>query len=695
MDLLAVSLAEAWSEYIWPITLFVMGLGVVVFFHELGHFLAAKWAGIRVEVFSVGMGPRLFGLRGKETDYRISAVPIGGYIKMTGQEDIAPLKEGDADPRSFANKSVGARFVVIAAGVVMNVVFAALAYVVIGLVGIRFEAPVIGHAKAGYPAAKAVITWDDGAETVGIAPGDRVLTINGKRMEDFRQLRYTAVLAGRDKTFEFVLSRTDADGAERIGRATLGVEFGPELPGGTSLMFGVAPAKDLAFSGSKDMILPDDGIVAGDRVIAIDGEPVRHSWQVGEIEKSLTGEPVTVTVRRAADEQTYTVDFLPVPIVAEHLVFLADDERLRTTDINWDYSDRKNPKAVYTLTDGTERIVAHEDISEVVLDVLGLQPRLTVEAVAKGSPADDAGLKPGDIVIGYAGRGPPTLVQLLDLNKEFVGQDTQIIVARGDEAPMSLDIRPKSKGGAALVGIKPSIDQQHLIVARVRAGSPAAEAEMHSGDVITHVNDGSVSTWTELIDALAGARQADQAVTLSAKRGAHGLTVELGKLTGEQFDRSDYEFVLFAGPRRFKPLRELVKRGNPLSAIAWGVDQTLDKLALGYRQFPSLFKGNVSVTEVQGPIGIGTIAVRTARLGLVEFVDLMALISVILAVVNFLPFPVVDGGHAVFLIIEKVRGRPLSVRVMNVVQLTGLILLLGVFIAVTWQDIARLLSDLW
>jgi regulator of sigma E protease len=88
-------------------------------------------------------------------------------------------------------------------------------------------------------------------------------------------------------------------------------------------------------------------------------------------------------------------------------------------------------------------------------------------------------------------------------------------------------------------------------------------------------------------------------------------------------------------------------------------------------------------------------AIKTARRSLVDFVYLMAMISTIVAVVNFLPFPVVDGGHAAFLIIEKIRGKPLSVRVMNVVQLAGLALLLFVFVAVTWQDIARILGNLW
>jgi len=217
-----------------------------------------------------------------------------------------------------------------------------------------------------------------------------------------------------------------------------------------------------------------------------------------------------------------------------------------------------------------------------------------------------------------------------------------------------------------------------------------------SGDVITHVNDRAVGSWLELIDALADTQQSGGPVVLSINRGVNTLTVKLPELSQEYFNRKDYSLVLFAGPRGFVGLRgPLIKRTNPMSAVAWGVGKTLDFLRLGYMQFPSIFKGNVSVTEVQGPVGIGGIAIRTARKGPIEFVYFMAFISVILAVVNFLPIPVVDGGHAVLLIIEKIRGRPLSVRVMNIIQLTGVIFLFSLLIAVTWRDIAQLISNMW
>ncbi|MCY2927138.1 MAG: site-2 protease family protein, partial [Planctomycetota bacterium] len=164
MEILAVSELGIWGEYILPILLLVLGLSMVIFVHELGHFMVAKLVGIKVERFALGFGKRVFGFRKGETDYCFNLFPLGGYIKMLGQEDVAPLTE-QADPRAFNNKSVGARFAVISAGVIMNVIFAAILYVVLGLTGIRFEAPVVGGVVPGSPAASAKVDFGLQAST--------------------------------------------------------------------------------------------------------------------------------------------------------------------------------------------------------------------------------------------------------------------------------------------------------------------------------------------------------------------------------------------------------------------------------------------------------------------------------------------------------------------------------------------------
>src|SRR6187551_386289 len=102
----------------------VIGVGLLIFIHELGHFLAAKWAGVKVEVFSLGFGRRLVGFERGGTDYRISALPLGGYVRMLGQADDEPDQAPTTDAGDFRNKSVGARMVILSGGVVMNLIVA-------------------------------------------------------------------------------------------------------------------------------------------------------------------------------------------------------------------------------------------------------------------------------------------------------------------------------------------------------------------------------------------------------------------------------------------------------------------------------------------------------------------------------------------------------------------------------------------
>ena len=119
-----------WMASIWSVFLLILGFSLVIFVHELGHFLAAKWAGVRVEKFAIGFGKELFGFTRGETRYCFNVLPLGGYVKMLGQEDFVVDKSGELkvkeDPNAFTNKSVGKRMVIISAGVIMNLLFAAI-----------------------------------------------------------------------------------------------------------------------------------------------------------------------------------------------------------------------------------------------------------------------------------------------------------------------------------------------------------------------------------------------------------------------------------------------------------------------------------------------------------------------------------------------------------------------------------------
>ena len=154
----------------------IIALGALIFIHELGHFIFAKAFGVGVEKFSLGFGPKVFGKKIGETEYLLSALPLGGYVKMVGEGEDVELDEADRH-RSFADKPVLQRIVVVAAGPVFNLLFAWVLFMVIYMIGVPAVTTKIGEVVAGKPAAKA-----------GMLAGDRITAVNGQpvdRWDDF------------------------------------------------------------------------------------------------------------------------------------------------------------------------------------------------------------------------------------------------------------------------------------------------------------------------------------------------------------------------------------------------------------------------------------------------------------------------------------------------------------------------------
>src|SRR5881392_4193277 len=145
-------------------------LGFMILIHEFGHYAVAKMLGVRVEVFSIGFGKRLVGFTRGETDYRIAAIPLGGYVKMSGEN---PMDQRTGDPREFMSHPRWHRFLIAIAGPCMNILFAIFLLTCVYLVHYEYpvymdQAAVVGYVEPGSPAAKA-----------GVQRGDRIVQIDG------------------------------------------------------------------------------------------------------------------------------------------------------------------------------------------------------------------------------------------------------------------------------------------------------------------------------------------------------------------------------------------------------------------------------------------------------------------------------------------------------------------------------------
>jgi len=712
MDTNVSILAASGLGLAWPILQFIIGLGLMVFVHELGHFLAAKWVGIRVERFALGFGPRVLGVKWGETDYCLNLLPLGGYIKMLGQEDFAPLQEQkQVNPRSYEAKSVGARMLVISAGVVMNAITAIIMFTVIVMIGYEFPAPVLGNVRPHFPASQARITWTKGPEAstqpvtmTGLEVGDRVtdvdgngvmLAIIGREISRFDHLAIISAMSDREDRYRFTIER-QVDGNTWVGTADVGVKMGDGR-----LEFGLGPARSTVVAEGETGAIrpPQDPFQDQDRVIAVAGRKIEHSWQVEPALKDANGLTVPVTVMRKGK----TVNLTAPRLIGNKITvaYLPDGAKLNLD--NYDINLKDGNMVLVSYETGTELKCPKDDLHIVAadhgLDLLGLTSRLMVAAIMKGSPAEKLGLKPGDIVVHYGDTPLPTNKNLHEINDKAVKdgkKDLTLVIQREGKLLEPLKITPVKKNGLAVLGFVPGLDLAQTIVAHVRPNSPAARAGIESGCVIEKVNDRPVKDWAELYSALRD--QAGKDVTLTVRRSARPeaeLTeAKIGLLDSKAFDPNDYNFDMFIGKSRgfFDPIMTTVRKESLGAALKWSLRESGGFMISTYVSLRSLVLGNVSANQFVGPLGMGEIAVRMAERGFMHFFYLMAIISAVLAVMNFLPLPVVDGGHAVFLIIEKIRGKPLPIRAMNITQLVGLILLALVFLALTYQDIMRLLA---
>ena len=167
-------------------------LGILVFIHELGHFLTAKWLGVRVLKFSVGFGKKIIGRKRGETEYQIAAIPLGGYVKLFGESPDEEVSESERS-RSFTGQSVIRRVLIVAAGPVMNLLLALVIFPLVFMIGIQ---------QPSYLSTKPVIGWvepESPAAEQGFRPGDQIMTINGKSIPDWESLT-TRILTSPGET---------------------------------------------------------------------------------------------------------------------------------------------------------------------------------------------------------------------------------------------------------------------------------------------------------------------------------------------------------------------------------------------------------------------------------------------------------------------------------------------------------------
>ena len=694
-------------SYILSIALLVFGFGFVIFWHELGHFLAAKWVGIRVEQFAVGFGHAILswrkgiGLRvgntqreyekrlteyvekeeghldrrdrsaptgeqlGRaaeklglgETEYRLNWIPLGGYVKMLGQDDLNPNNLSE-DPRAFNRKSIPARMLVVSAGVIMNVILAAVGFMVVFLIGFRVAPAEVGGIVPSSPAQEA-----------GLRVGDKIWTYDGTRQYDWNKILLNVALSGEGEQVPMEVKRV-VDGREQVVPLTITPRRERADSHGL-LSLGIYPPRSLEGPSEKDKLVDDLNKLAelfgkdtlalqpGDEITAVNGQAVK-AGDYPRFDAALQGSygaPVQITVTN------------------------------------------KNG--------GTRTVEAHPRFAQPFgaadFNLLGMVPRAAVESIMPNSPARGK-LRPGDVIANITvGSDPaPNPSQTIlrgRLNKAGQnGQAVDIVVLRnvdGKETELTFSgLRPELRVDRDTrgLGIGLGYSGSRAVVADAVEGSPAAVAGIGNGAQVTQVNGKPVESWydvhRELASVATAADSADRAVSI-AYRTKSGETKQASLVMGAR-QLADVRGVRYVHDLILGEPREIRETDNPIEAMNWGVTETRDFILQFYLTIRRMIDGTVSPSNLMGPIGIFHAGTKFAYKGHDWLIWFLSMISANLAVVNFLPIPIVDGGLFTFLVLEKIKGRPLSARTQTIAQFVGMAVLLCVFLLVTYQDIARL-----
>jgi regulator of sigma E protease len=680
------------------IMLVVFGFGMMVFVHELGHFTSAKLSGIKVEAFSIGMGPILIGLRrtekgykirilpglinktegpadegglcytfGKktrpgETEYRISLIPFGGFVKMLGQEDVIQAEKSD-DPRSFANKPVGARFAVIASGVLFNALSAVVLFMITFMVGINFPPAIVNGVVKGSPAAKA-----------GLQPGDQIIEVNGRTKNlDFTDIRAAAVLSDWAQEIPFKIKRKDGS-IEQIYMAAVKIGGNPEKEFGIESPVSLNVAKVT----KPKVLLKATGLQPGDRIISVNGKDVEYYWQMDKIINDSYAPSVSMLAKRSSGSQKSELVKTQIPL-------------------DWPADTVSGLSNVCSMVPRL-RVQSPSTPEQNLADRLlfYIKTLLAQAGIGQKPTRYELKLKPNDIIISAGDVKYPTYYELRDLTNDYENKDLPMTVLRTDSSDkqetVDVVVRPMRKGDRVIIGFAPVLDVEHPVVAKtLTTDSNAVQFTLPPGAAITTVNG------TQVKDFLAVAKIIAQSA--ADKFDIRYVSTD-GKESSAVLNTADNKKLVNLVPTFAKEvplaLMEIThKADGPFEAVSMGFSNTVRMIMMTYESLKVLLTGQVGASSLTGPVGIIHLSYEVVSTQpFIYYVYIMAFLSVAIAVFNFLPLLPLDGGWALFLVIEKIKGSPVSPKILTAVAGFGWILIGALLIFVTFNDITRWIGTL-
>lgn len=636
------------------IFLTVFQIGLVIFVHELGHYWAARHVGIRVDAFSIGFGPRLFGWKRGTCDWKVCLVPLGGYVKMAGEDPTRPTTGRDDE---FGSKTVGQRILVISAGVIMNLIFALITIPILFTIGVPFISPTVGSVSIASPA------WE-----IGLQPGDRILEVDGKKVLGFTDIRQDIATAG--ETADLLVRR----GEEEMKITVRPRDFGVGIP-----TLGIGPRYEPVPITDRDLeqgvpdpsitkvqkALREAGVTPGDRVLSIDGlDPVL--WQELGLQRALASADA-VSVAFGTDEGAPKLVVLPAGLVEGQ------------------GAERGNP-------------------------VAGVQSGYYVSGVRAESMPAAAALQPGDQIVRI--NGQPILYRgdFSSALGEGLFIESHPDDERAKNPSVSFEIR---RLGLDQVTKELSVGEPFVDVQTVSIELPTFGDRMRFLRALSVQGDASPRCVTPNSAMEKAGMTATDVVLDAAGRPASfdWFREKIQDSDGKEIALNLRDTEGAVREIRFTPAYRLYNEGvlgltglgvlvapkeiqkvSFLESFEVGVVMTQRFITRIFDTLGSIATGRVDSKHLGGIISIFTISKDQSKRSIVQGFLFLAMISINLAILNILPIPVLDGGWLMFLIIERIKGSPISEKWMGIAQWIGLIMILGLMLYVTFNDIRRLVE---
>lgn len=477
----------------------ILGIGLVLFVHELGHFLAARAAGMRVEVFALGFGPRVWGFKRGDTDYRLALLPLGGYVLVAGESGTGPAKPGELMAASPAW-----RLLFFSGGILMNLAFAFVLLPLLFAIGVPFESPVIGTVQAGSSG------WE-----AGLRSGDRVLEVDGRAVHGFRHVSTAVALSAKGEPVAMTIERAGA----KLD-LTVPTDFDAALG---FPRIGVGPVYELAVvpGGPAERA----GLRATDRLLAVSGVPVRDtlSAQVAVEAAALASGPVLLRVERDGAELEFPIE-PAAPAVPQPAQLGISEQQNRVVQARGELAALLQPGDLL-LAAGGAPVQRPADLLLAAL-AAGHLPALTIEragaraelpaqpdvaperlaellhlatgpglrlAVRPGSAAHHAGLRDGDAILRVNELAVHDFLELRAAISERVS-------AAGAAGPPPLRLTILRAGAAEPEAL--TVQPAPLPVRELGLGLRIAEETVRSINPVTAVRIGVHEAWQTVLEVM-------------------------------------------------------------------------------------------------------------------------------------------------------------------------------------------------